>query len=381
MQLTAWKCVIPDISNYFTVEPYIQPDKVIDSAESVVWCERWQTPGDFVLTMKPTKELVEYFVQNNLILTKDDTNRAMIPERIELTTDVKSGNKLKITGYSLESMPYRRIIGQKGTVTAYSFPNSAYAIGYYMQENIGYYWYYNTDQKHPANDDSRYNYINYLRPEPGGGATTNRTFEMQPFGENLGQLIADICIASQLGWRIRLDKKKKLMFYALTDTADKSKEIVFSSDFGNLGSTSYVYDKSTYYNDIIVGGEGEGDDRKVGYGITSPRYGQFGILRRQAFIDANSISSKSTSTTGETIDYQALLISIGRQALWDNTTTEELEGEALPDSQFKYRRDYDLGNIVTIKNDFGISRKAIISEVVETEDASGYRCIPKFSHI
>jgi hypothetical protein len=47
-------------------------------------------------------------------------------------------------------------------------------------------------------------------------------------------------------------------------------------------------------------------------------------------------------------------------------------------AQWKYRDDYDVGDIVTVGNNYGITGDATVAEVAETEDASGYYAVPGF---
>lgn len=52
--------------------------------------------------------------------------------------------------------------------------------------------------------------------------------------------------------------------------------------------------------------------------------------------------------------------------------------EVVPDLVFKYKEDYDLGDLVTIENEYGISTTARITEVLESWDATGYNLELKF---
>ena len=45
---------------------------------------------------------------------------------------------------------------------------------------------------------------------------------------------------------------------------------------------------------------------------------------------------------------------------------------------YKYKQDYDVGDIVTIKNEYGIIADVRITEVTESEDSTGFSVIPTF---
>ena len=47
---------------------------------------------------------------------------------------------------------------------------------------------------------------------------------------------------------------------------------------------------------------------------------------------------------------------------------------------FVYKTDYNLGDVVTVENEYGISVGARIVEVVEVDDDNGYSVQPKFEN-
>ena len=52
--------------------------------------------------------------------------------------------------------------------------------------------------------------------------------------------------------------------------------------------------------------------------------------------------------------------------------------DIIPDLTFKYKEDYFLGDLVTIENNYGISKTTRITEVVESWDSNGYKIELKF---
>lgn len=56
-------------------------------------------------------------------------------------------------------------------------------------------------------------------------------------------------------------------------------------------------------------------------------------------------------------------------------------GDVDPNVTFRYKQDYYLGDIVTVENEYGISRAARIVEVREINDETGYRMEPIFEYL
>lgn len=376
MQLMLWKYVIPDPMAYFTIEPHFTADKVIDTASSVIWCERFQEPGEFQIVMKATPELLDYFAGNDLLITRADTNAAMIPEKIVLTTSAENGNKLTISGKSAEGIASLRIIPQTTTVTETSFTSAADALDYYLKENLDCWWYYHTDEQHPYYDYGRVRCVNVLHP--GSNSAPGRSLTAQPFGQNLGDFITDACKDTGMGFRIRFDKKAKLLYHEFYAGTDRSSTVIFSPKFQNIGSTEFIIDKSTYYNFVYAAGEGEGKDRTVRYSFPAQRYGEIGLRMREKYLDARNISSNSDVVNG-TMDYGSLLGYAAQMERLASQKVTQFSGEIIPGGQFRYRKDYFLGDKVSVRNDFGINGTATVTAVTEYEDENGFKVIPEFS--
>ena len=67
----------------------------------------------------------------------------------------------------------------------------------------------------------------------------------------------------------------------------------------------------------------------------------------------------------------AALWNAAKVALAENLPKETFEGTVIPNGQFKYKTDYDLGDVVRIENKYGISADARIIEVIESIDENG----------
>lgn len=101
-------------------------------------------------------------------------------------------------------------------------------------------------------------------------------------------------------------------------------------------------------------------------------------------IDIASLSTSSPAADTEVylydIVYFSLLQSRGIDKLSEFGVRQEFEGVALPQITFIYNRDYFLGDIVRVENQFGIGTTARIAEVTETFDENGHNVAPKFEY-
>ena len=80
------------------------------------------------------------------------------------------------------------------------------------------------------------------------------------------------------------------------------------------------------------------------------------------------------------IIYYGWLAARGEESLLTVGDVKSFNGEIVPDVTFKYGTDYLLGDIVLVRNRYGIEAAARVTEVCEYFDGSGYNVEPKFSY-
>ena len=77
--------------------------------------------------------------------------------------------------------------------------------------------------------------------------------------------------------------------------------------------------------------------------------------------------------------YYKLLQDYGKEQLNEVSDTESFEGNVVSDGNYKLNQDYFLGDLVQVKNEFGIEATPRIIEIIESEDEKGTAIVPKFS--
>ena len=78
--------------------------------------------------------------------------------------------------------------------------------------------------------------------------------------------------------------------------------------------------------------------------------------------------------------YIPCLYSKGFDALAAYGEIKSFDGVIEPNTTFKYKEDYFLGDIVRVENEFGIVVDARITEIIEVEDDTGYNVEPYFEY-
>lgn len=355
MILYVWK--------YNTTSNRYEKQSVIDNVISTIWVSRFQNAGEFELFLPASQEIRRLFYgyEYDVFITRDDSETVMIVDGIELTTDAENGDRLTITGKSVESILGRRIIPKQTNFTG----TAENCIRSLIDQNI----------INPTNTNRKIN--NFLLAAAQGYTDT---IEKQVTGKNLLDVVSEICAVYDYGFRVRFNGTNFVFsLYQGTNRSTGQTEntpVIFSPDYENIGNTSYKYDKATFATAVYVAGEGEGSNRTIynGYYI-----GFTGLARREIWVDARNESSTTEDGELTPAEYAAILREQGKEALRENMYTLDFSGEILNVNAYTYGVDYNLGDTVSVINEYGIRGNAVISEITEVEDETGYRLIPTFS--
>lgn len=331
--------------------------EVIDTYTSVIWTNRYYTCGDFELYLPITQKTINALKKDYYVVRERQENNAMIINTIKITTDEENGNFLTVSGKCLKSILYQRIIWNQTNLK----DTLEKCIEQLINENAIY-----------AKDSKR----NFKNLAIKSMIQTDIAFESQYCRENLGEVISSICEQYGIGWDIKLDLKEKRFYFELysgTNRSYQQKEndwVIFSNKYENLLKTEYTYSKENYKNAAFVAGEGEGTEQKyVEIGIAE------GIERYETFADAGEVSTNEGISEEE---YKKQLEQKGKEILLENKEIESFEGEVI-DYQFTFKKDYFLGDIVEVENEYGMQAVSRITEIIESIDESGIYTIPTFS--
>ena len=335
---------------------------VIDNATSVIWVKRFNQVGEFELYIKATAELLDLF-QDDIFLTRDESNVGMYVEKVTLNTDFEKGDYLTVSGRSAECILGWRII----TYTTYSSPTET--AEHIIRDCIDRQLIYSPIIINPGA-------IPWLTLGENHGWQDPLTRQFT--GKSLLDIVQDICATFDYGFEFAWTGDGfQINLYKGTDRSFDQTDntfVVFSPEFENLGNTEYIRDTSNYANGAIIAGEGEGLDRK--HVFVYPEDIE-GFRRRIIYIDARNSSSNNGELTNK--QYRTLLAEEAKGKLEQRKITTSFNGEILNYNNYTYGVDYNLGDKVSIVNEYGIRGNATITEITEVEDENGYRLVPTLS--
>lgn len=337
---------------------------VIDTYESMIWTDRYNAYGDFEIYFAMDESLLEYIKEDYYLWLKE-SDHSMIIEDIKIDADTEEGNRLIVTGRSLESILERRIIWGQRVFSG----NLQNAIQTMLNENI----------ISPSVADRKI--ANFIFVPSTDSKITSLTIDNQYTGDDLYTVIKGLCEENNIGFKIVLTDDNQFAFslYAGADRSYDQTEnsyVVFSPNFENIINSNYFSSKAGYRNVTLVAGEGEGASRK-----TTVVGSASGLDRRELFTDARDISSDTEDGTLSDAEYIAQLRTKGLKNLADHMITTAFEGEVEVTRLFKYGEDFFIGDIVQIANEYGNENSAYISELIISNSDEGLSIYPTFKTI
>ena len=100
-----------------------------------------------------------------------------------------------------------------------------------------------------------------------------------------------------------------------------------------------------------------------------------GLARREIYKDGMGVNPT------EVKDYNESLKRLGTYTLQDNSRVKNFEGEVDAVRMFVYGKDFFIGDVVQISNEYGIEGSARVMEFIKSDDASGSKAYPTFQAI
>lgn len=338
---------------------------ILDVFISFIWTDRYYEYGDFELYTRVSTDILSK-IQSEYYLLNKESDHLMIVENIEIETDLEDGHTVKITGRSLESILDRRIVWSSTIISG----NIQDCIKKLLNDSI----------ISPSISERKID--NFIFDTSNNSKITNTIIEETEYnGDNLYEIISGLCSANDIGFKVVLNKSNQFVFslYVGEDHSyeqTKNPYVTFSPEFDNLINSNYVESIQDYKNVTLVTGEKDDNDipKTASTGNVS------GLSRRELYTEATDINQKQEDDTTLTDEeYKNLLIQRGNEALLEHKISVTFDGEFDATQMYTYNKDFFMGDVVQVANEYGIESKARIIEFIQSQDTNGYSMYPTFS--
>lgn len=347
--------------NILILDKTFQTVAIVDYFESVLWNDRYAKSGDFEIYTTPDSDIVS-FVSNGYYLWNKESEHQMIMERIVVSSENDGGNKLIVSGRSLESILDRRILWDKTTLNG----NLQNEIKRLLNENF----------INPTDPNRKIENMVFLdSTDEKITSLTIDSLECEA-GKEIYDIVEGLCDTYKIGFKLIMDDDYNFVFslYCGEDRSynqEGNPYITFSKKYQNLIDSEYVEDSKDYKTlTLVVHENGEGELRSE---TTVSISDDTGLYRREIFTTANNIED---SDTPEQI--LTKMIHDGRETLNENRVQKDFECELDPKQVFVYGKDFYLGDVVQVVDSYGIEFRARVTEYMRSYSDSGIEEYPSF---
>ena len=414
---------------------------IVDAYKSLIWCNRYNSPGDCELYLDANSDSISLLQIGRYLIRTDDSMVCQI-RKIEIDTSSDQGNYLIATGYDVKDFLDRRIIWGmancdgnletfiRGLVTASAiapsiadrkfklqngnqmlYLGSAAGFTDALTEQVSY---KNVGEKiREYCETYGWGYKVYLDSEKlyfqlYKGADKSGLVIFSDQYENLSSTmytddqtdLANVALIAGSG-----EDNERLvdvygsasgvyryeMFVDARDIAQKVSwteltEVYPTTDQGGNGSIAssggnFVYKMSSIDIQIVDAAQKAWLQANYTGSVVTVDNQEYYRISNVIIADLPSETPQDADTCVlRKLVYDVYLLNRGVEKISEHGRVVTFDGAVIPDVTFTYKTDYNLGDIVTVENQFGITADARIVEVVEVLDENGYSIEPTFKY-
>lgn len=379
---------------YYLLDQDFQIVDGVEMFQSMIWTEKYYDVGDFELYLPATDENVKLYTEaaekHYYLVQYSDTRNstlkaipAMMVEKVKTDLSAKNGNFIIVTGSQLKKILYRR--------TAANVKQLAGNIQAELRNLV------TTEAIAPTNPDRMIPRL-ALGDLASGMDETLINYTLK--GEYLSTIISTACKEKKLGWDVLIDypnRECKFVLYSglnrtQNQAGDKStwnSPVTFSVKNQNLIKTNYEVDYENYRNVAVVKSEYEiynKTDKRIDVVDNSFDVRPYkldrnpvGKDRYEIYVDQGTTQLGENNTEVDVLALDNANMDKARAELDKYSRTIQVSASVDDGVNFSYGKDYDLGDLVSIQNEFGQNMEGRVTSVTSTLSYNKTQTIPSFT--
>jgi hypothetical protein len=372
----------------FTLNRKFLKESIVDNFLSCIWTERYYGDGEVELVVPATTEMIKV-LPKGVFLGLNGTNEIMITESLDLS----EGN-LKVTGISLVQWLNNRFIR-----ISQSHEDRYW---YIHGETPGEVLWHIVNKMCVAGSEYLDGTIPIGIPNPQELVIPGlrlHDYDKQGPAINVGvpygpiyDALKEIATTYQVGMRILLeyanDESFAIGFQSYrgldrTTNQTVNPPVRFSptmDSFTNIKELQSIAALKTLVYAFAPGNPGGLSNFLTEPGVsrlTGPQYVGFDL--RALMIFAEDLTTDMLDGSNENLT--RVLNSRAHDALTTNSFINAVDGEIVPENQYKYGEHYNLGDIIEVQGNTGTVVPARVTEYIRAQDATGEKSYPTVAAI
>lgn len=355
----------------YILDSLYRRSQVVDRFESLIWTERFKAFGDFELILNSTLEnRTRFSVGSRLAI--NESYRVMTVETVEDATDSEGRQHLTLRGPSLEEILDDRIArGSMASLTVepkWILTGLPVDIAKKIFHDICVLGTLNPGDVIPSVIEGTIFPTDTIAAPSG-----SITYEIEP--KTVYLAIKELCDLYDIGFRLVRNFDTSQLYFDVYMGSDRTTQqstlpsVVFSPHLDNLQNTKELTTTAMYKNVAYV-------FSPVGYEIVYPLDvdpATNGFERHVLMVKADDITDTVPATAS------AKMIQRGKEELSKNQRFAAFDGELNQYSTYKYGVDYNLGDLVELRNIDGVTNNMRVTEQIFVSDKEGERSYPTLS--
>lgn len=354
-----------------TLDSLFRRAQVIDKFESSIWTERFSGWGDIELQLNSTIENRTLFVPG-VRLVNNESYRVMVVETVEDKHDEEGRAILKVKGRSIEKILEERLaMAELSDLTSYprwDIEGLPLDIAAQIFHDICVIGVLDPGDIIPGVTEG-----SIFPADTISAPTEEIIYSIDTV--SVYQAIKDLCDEYMMGFRLIRDIDTSFLYFDIYMGSDRTAQqtvlpaVIFSPDLENLRNTTLLTSTALYRNVAYV-------VSPVGHEIVYPLDVDplvEGFERRVLFVRADDIDDVVPA------DASAKMIQRGKEGLAKARRFTAFDGELAQTNQYRYGVDYNLGDLVEIRDDDGATSIMQVTEQIFVSDREGERSFPTLS--
>jgi len=350
---------------------------VVDMFESVIWTERWAEVGDFELLISSTPVNRNLFTAGTAVAL-NASKRVMLVETIEDNTDDDGRTRLKIKGRSLEKILADRMLidfdGLGVPKEKLYYPGTPLAIAQMMFTHVCVNGVVNDYDVIPL-------YTTGTSYSAETIAAPTETILWEPEPANLLTLLQDICKVYEFGFRLYRNGDAGQLYFNVYTGNDRTtaqrvhNPTIFSPGLETVQNTTRLATIEKEKNVAYVFNE-QGFEIVYADGVdptVDGFYRRVLTVKVGKFMVTDALGNQVEPTATELSNH---LIEQGKNELAKNQSLLAFDGEVNQHSPYLYGRDYELGDLVEMRDADGVGSNMRVTEQIFVHDGAGERSYP-----
>lgn len=407
--------------------------RIEESFSSLVWAERYQEAGEFVLDIPIDVANFAVYKRGNYIQL-DESNDTMLIESVNINDEVEDP-LLEISGRSISCILERRVNASRISDAYTQSIKYEGDLGSVIQgiindefinpKMVKFKWMHTTDDggveegydnSHPTRNYKTTETVNAPYRKLSNITYTNLASGVTVAKDyskimSIYDILVSISKKNITGFRMKLQNGVFLLeTYKGTDRTSSQKvldPVIFNPVMDNISYVNYFEDQTKYRNIALSYSDGAWSPVDFNASFSTEIFDGYlwvthdgelsdsaysGLDRFELAVDARSSASVTGYDPseyyypdyGEEQDQSQYIVNKVKAVATDEFDTGEYdfvktsEGAIDPLVRYEFGKDYFLGDTVEITNDNGVVMTAIIDEVVRSYDSDGFIVTPNF---